>query len=156
MNGLKSSALLLLAARMGLRPVDIVGLRLGDIDWRQRQITLTQHKTGTVLPLLADVGDAIAGYLLHGRPAGAADEHVFLRTQAPFTALSPVDDLYHVAARAFARTRIPAQGGAGRVSTNGSCAHAVAFGYETRPTTCDDRPSDTGTRRLKPIFGAEN
>ena len=115
-QGLRDRALLLLAARTGLRPVDIVGLRLADIDWRQGQITLTQHKTGTVLtlPLLADVGDAIAGYLLHGRPAGAADEHVFLRTQAPFTALSPVNDLYHVAARAFARTRIPAQGGAGR------------------------------------------
>ena len=115
-QGLRDRALLLLAARTGLRPVDIVGLRLEDIDWRQGQITLTQHKTGTVLtlPLLADVGDAIAGYLLHGRPAGAADEHVFLRTQAPFTALSPVDDLYHVAARAFARTRIPAQGSGGR------------------------------------------
>ena len=110
-QGLRDRALLVLAARTGLRPVDIVGLRLGDIDWRQGQITLTQHKTGTVLtlPLLADVGDAIAGYLLHGRPAGAADEHVFLRTQAPFTALSPVDGLYHIAARAFARTRIPAQ-----------------------------------------------
>lgn len=77
---------------------------------------MTQHKTGTVLtlPLLADAGDAIASYLLHGRPAVTADEHVFLRAQAPFTALSPVNGLYHVAARAFARTRIPAPGGAGR------------------------------------------
>lgn len=115
-QGLRDRALLLLAARTGLRPVDIVGLRLGDIDWRRGQISLTQHKTGTTLtlPLLADVGDAIADYLLHGRPAGVADEHVFLRTQAPFTGLSPANGLYHVAARAVARTQITGPDGMGR------------------------------------------
>ncbi len=114
-QGLRDRALLLLAARTGLRPVDIVGLRLRDIDWQQGQSTLTQHKTGTgvTLPLLADVGDAIADYLLHGRPVGVANEHVFLRTQAPFTHLSPASDLHHVAARAFARTQIAGEDGAG-------------------------------------------
>lgn len=115
-QGLRDRALLLLAARTGLRPVDIVGLRLRDIDWRHREIILTQHKTGTMLtlPLLADVGDAVAGYLLHGRPVGVADDHVFLRTQAPFTRLSLDSDLYHVAARAFARTQTGGQDGMGR------------------------------------------
>lgn len=115
-SGLRDRALLLLAARTGLRPVDMVGLRLEDIDWRTARITLTQHKTGTVLtvPLLDDVGNAIADYLLHGRPQGIADEHVFLRTQAPFTALSPSNDLHHVAARAFSRTRTGAPEGTGR------------------------------------------
>lgn len=110
-QGLRDRALLLLGARTGLRPIDIIGLHLGDIDWRQKTITLTQHKTATVLtlPLLGDVGDAIADYLLHGRPAGAADDHVFLRSQAPFTALSSAGDLYHVAARAFERAQIPVQ-----------------------------------------------
>jgi integrase len=104
--GRRDRAMLLLAARTGLRPVDIVGLRLRDIDWRQGQITAIQHKTATTLtlPLLADVGDAIADYLLRSRPAGAMDDHVFLRAQAPFTALSPSSSLYYVAARAFART----------------------------------------------------
>lgn len=114
--GLRDRALLLLAARTGLRPVDLVGLRLGDIDWRQARITLVQHKTGAVLtlPLLADVGDAIADYLLHGRPAGVECEHVFLRAQAPFTALSQSNGLHHVAARAFSRTREGAPESAGR------------------------------------------
>lgn len=108
--GRRDRALLLLAARTGLRPVDLAGLRLGDIDWRQARITLVQHKTGRVLtvPLLADVGDAIADYLLHDHPAGG-DEHVFLRSQAPFTALSASDSLHHVAMRAFARTATPPQ-----------------------------------------------
>ena len=115
-QGLRDRAVLLLAARTGLRPVDIAGLHQGDIDWQRGQIILAQHKTGTVLtlPLLADVGDAIADYLLHGRPVGAADEQVFLRSQAPFTALSPADSLYHVAARAFARGHTARRDGGGR------------------------------------------
>lgn len=106
--GLGDRAMLLLGARTGLRPVDIVALRLQDIDWRQGQITLAQHKTDTVLtlPLLADVGEAIAGYLLHDRPAGGCDDHVFLRARAPHVALMPSNGLYDVSARAFARSGI--------------------------------------------------
>jgi integrase len=94
----------------------MVGLRLSDIDWKQGQIALTQHKTGTVLvlPLLADVGEAIAGYLLHGRPAGVADEHVFLRAQAPYVGLAPSSDLYHVASHAFARAQVGSLDSTGR------------------------------------------
>lgn len=113
--GRRNRAILLLAARTGLRPGDIAGLRLADIDWRQSRITVTQRKTATVLtlPLLADVGTAIVEYLLHGRPAGADDDHVFLRSQAPYVALAS-SDLYHVAAGAFARTETASHGGTGR------------------------------------------
>lgn len=107
-TGSRDRAMLLLGTRTGLRPVDIVALRLHDIDWRQGLITLTQHKTGAVLtlPLLADVGDAIADYLIHDRPTGVNDEHVFLRAHAPYVAFAPSDDLYAVAARAFSRAGI--------------------------------------------------
>lgn len=113
--GRRNRAMLLLAARTGLRPGDIARLRLSDIDWRQGLITVTQRKTATVLtlPLLADVGAAIAEYLLHGRPTGADDDHVFLRSQAPYVALAS-SDLYHVAAGAFARTETASNGGPGR------------------------------------------
>lgn len=107
----RDRAMLLLGARTGLRPVDIVALRLQDIDWRQGQITLVQHKTGAVLslPLLADVGEAVADYLIHDRPTGVNDEHVFLRAKAPHVALAPSNGLYDVAAGAFARTDIGSQ-----------------------------------------------
>lgn len=113
--GRRNRAILLLAARTGLRPGDIAGLRLADIDWRHARITVTQRKTATVvtLPLLADVGTAIAEYLLHGRPGGTDDDHVFLRSQAPYVALASAD-LYHVAASAFARTESATQAGTGR------------------------------------------
>jgi len=115
-TGRRDRAMLLLAARTGLRPVDIAGLLLQDIDWAQGRITLTQHKTGALLtlPLLADVGEAIADYLLHGRPGGVADEHVFLRSQAPHVGLSPSADLHWVAAAAFARTETTPRNGKGR------------------------------------------
>lgn len=115
-QGRRDKAMLLLAARTGLRPVDIAGLRLQDIDWAQGQITLTQHKTGALLtlPLLADVGEAIADYLLHGRPDGVADEHVFLRSQAPYVGLSLSSGLYNVAAAAFTRTTTSPRNGTGQ------------------------------------------
>jgi integrase len=115
-TGRRNKAMLLLAARTGLRPVDIAGLRLQDIDWAQGQITLTQHKTGALLalPLLADVGEAIVGYLIHGRPGGVADEHVFLRSQAPHVGLAPSADLYWVSAAAFARTATSPRDGKGQ------------------------------------------
>ncbi len=115
-TGRRNRATLLLAARTGLRPGDIADLRLNDIDWRQAQITVRQHKTATplTLPLLADVGAAIAEHLLQDRPAGASDDHVFLRSQAPHVALSPSTDLYHVAAGAFARAPSTAASDTGR------------------------------------------
>ncbi|NVN00536.1 tyrosine-type recombinase/integrase [Arthrobacter sp. SDTb3-6] len=114
--GRRDRAMLLLGARTGLRPVDIVALRLQDIDWRQGHITLAQHKTGAVLalPLLADVGEAIADYLLHDRATGANDEHVFLRAQAPYIALASSGSLYEVAARAFATAGVADQPHRGR------------------------------------------
>ncbi len=76
---------------------------------------MTQHKTGTVLvlPLLADVGAAIAEYLLSDRPADALDDHVFLRAQAPHVGLG-CSDLYHVAAGAFARAKTVTASDTGR------------------------------------------
>lgn len=119
--GRRNRAMLLLAARTGLRPSDIAGLRLPDIDWRQGLITVTQRKTATVLtlPLLADVGTAIAEYLLHGRPPGTDDDHVFLRSQAPYVALASTD-LYHVAAGAFACTETAPHGGSDAGSKGGA------------------------------------
>jgi len=113
--GRRNRAILLLAARTGLRPSDIAGLRLSDIDWRQSRITLTQHKTATTLtlPLLADVGAAIADYLLAGRPAGALDDHVFLRSQAPHVGFRS-SDLRHVVSGALSDAGIATNPDSGR------------------------------------------
>jgi site-specific recombinase XerD len=76
--GLRDAAMMLLAARTGLRAIDIINLKLSNIDWRANEITIVQHKTGKALslPLFADVGNAISSYILHGRP-NSDSEYVF-------------------------------------------------------------------------------
>ena len=68
--GKRDYAMMVLAAQSGLRACDVVRLELGNIDWRAREIRLVQHKTGEPLslPLEAESGNAIADYILNGRP----------------------------------------------------------------------------------------
>lgn len=71
--GKRDYAMMILAAQSGLRACDIVRLELSSIDWRAREIRLTQHKTGEPLslPLEPESGNAIADYILNGRPDSA-------------------------------------------------------------------------------------
>lgn len=68
--GRRDYAIILIAARLGLRQKDIFGLRLDSVDWRGSRIETTQSKTGEPisLPLPEDVGWAIIDYLKYGRP----------------------------------------------------------------------------------------
>ena len=56
----------MLALTTGLRACDIVGLRLGDIDWRARTVGIVQQKTGNPLtvPLTALLVAKLADYVL--------------------------------------------------------------------------------------------
>lgn len=77
--GKRDYAMMVLAAQSGLRACDVVRLEFGSIDWRTREIRLVQHKTGEPmsLPLQAESGNAIADYILNGRPDSALP-NVFL------------------------------------------------------------------------------
>ena len=83
--GRRDYALLLLAARYGLRPADIRGMQLEDIRWREGAIVIQQSKTGRklTLPLLQDVSEAMISCLRNGRPPTKA-RNVFVRHRAPF------------------------------------------------------------------------
>jgi hypothetical protein len=83
--GKRDYAMVALAVSTGLRCCDIVALRLDEIDWRRDEIRLVQAKTSRplVLPLPALAGNAVAEWILHGRPACDAPE-VFVRLQPPF------------------------------------------------------------------------
>jgi len=85
--GQRDRAVLLLLARLGLRACEIIRLTLADIDWDQAQLRV-RGKGGRqcLLPLPADVGAAIAAYLLRGRPS-CEDRHLFLRSMAPVRGL---------------------------------------------------------------------
>jgi integrase/recombinase XerD len=81
--GRRDYAILLVLARLGLRASEVVRLELDDIDWDGGQVSV-RGKGGyrTTLPLPADVGEAIAAYLRHGRPPSTC-RRVFLRARAP-------------------------------------------------------------------------
>jgi integrase/recombinase XerD len=79
-RGKRDFAILLLAARYGLRASDIRCLRFENIRWRENRIVLSQSKTQRQLelPLQAEVASAIIDYLRNGRPACDAREISFV------------------------------------------------------------------------------
>ena len=103
---LRDYAILLLLVRMGLRGGEVVAIELGDIDWRAGELTV-RGKGGRRdrLPLPADVGDALASYLQHGRPASES-RRVFLREFAPFVGFASTGALRGVLARACVRAGV--------------------------------------------------
>ncbi|MCA1791991.1 MAG: tyrosine-type recombinase/integrase [Thioalkalivibrio sp.] len=90
--GQRDRAVLLLLARLGLRAHEIIALTLEDCDWDAGHLRV-QGKGGRegLLPMPADVGEAIARYLEHGRPT-ATDRRLFLRSKAPIRGLKVGSD----------------------------------------------------------------
>jgi len=87
--GRRDYAILLVLVRLGLRAGEVADLRLDDFDWRHGEIAVTGKGNRTErLPLPADVGAAISGYLRRGRPVAALDRAVFVRVRAPHRRLS--------------------------------------------------------------------
>lgn len=87
--GIRGLAMLLLMARLGLRAAEVAGLRLSDFGWRAGELTvLGKGRRSDRMPLPADVGEAVAGYLVWARPR-AVTGVVFLTVVAPHRPLVP-------------------------------------------------------------------
>lgn len=85
--GRRDYAVILVLLRLGLRASEVAALVLDDVDWRAGELVV--HGKGNSLeqlPLPADVGEAIAGYLARGRPHSPCRE-LFLRSAAPVEGL---------------------------------------------------------------------
>ena len=112
-TGRRDYAILLLLARLGLRASEVLALELGDLRWRVGEIVV--RGKGLVhdrLPLLSDVGKAVALYLQKDRPA-AASRRVFLCRRAPHRGLGHPSTVSTIVARALARADLaPATRGA--------------------------------------------
>ena len=110
--GCRDSAILLLLVRLGLRSGEVAAMQLQDIDWRAGEI-LVRGKGGRHdrLPLPADVGEALAGYL-QLRPTGES-RAVFVGMLAPGAALTR-QAVGTVVSAACSRAGIP-QAGAHRL-----------------------------------------
>ena len=110
-KGLRDFAILTLLAVYGLRAGEIATLRLEDVDWRGQRLFIQHRKTGkeTVLPLLAQAGEAILAYLRRGRPQTSARE-IFIRVRAPHQPFRDGSSLYALVDRRLQRAGIKPQG----------------------------------------------
>ena len=86
--GRRDFAVLTLLLRLGLRVGEVAAVELTDVDWRHGEILVRGkgHREER-LPLPADVGQAVAGWLRRGRPRCACT-HVFTTLIAPRRELS--------------------------------------------------------------------
>jgi len=107
-SGQRDYAIILLAARLGIRTLDIKRLQLKDLDWAKSRIELRSSKTGTLvhLPQLPDIGWAIIEYLKNGRPK-VDSPYLFLRHLAPLEPFSDEDRLNQIIAKYMRIARIP-------------------------------------------------
>jgi integrase/recombinase XerD len=89
-NGWRDLTILHLIAYYGLRPSEVVALRLESIDWEQGLMQVYQCKTRSPLTLPLDPRTlrVLRDYLQHGRVASADDSPMlFLRARCPFIPL---------------------------------------------------------------------
>jgi site-specific recombinase XerD len=105
-RGRRDAAILLLLARLGLRASEIVFLELGDLHWRAGEIVIRgKGPQRDLVPLIAEVGDAIARYLQHGR-GPSASRRVFLRVIPPRVGLARPCAIDHIVRLAFSRAGV--------------------------------------------------
>lgn len=84
-KGKRDYAIILIAARLGLRAQDICDLSFNNLKWETNTIELLQGKTKKpiILPLLDDVGLSIIDYLKYARPECESNNVIFLRLIPP-------------------------------------------------------------------------
>jgi integrase/recombinase XerD len=106
-RGRRDHAILLLLARLGMRASEVVTLELADLHWRTAEIVV-RGKGPRVdhLPLLADVGRAVATYLRRDRGASPS-RRVFLRLIPPRIGLTRPCAIDHIVRLALSRAGVP-------------------------------------------------
>lgn len=101
-SGRRDHAILMLLARLGVRACEVAALELGDVRWRSGEMIVRgKGRVLRRLPLLPDVGAALADYLCEGRPKSGC-RSLFLRNDAPRLGLGP-DGVGFVVRRALVR-----------------------------------------------------
>ena len=99
-------AMVLPMARLGLRAQEIVAIQLDDIDWRKSEISV-RGKGGyrDKVPLLQDIGQAIADYILHERKG--TSRYLFVTQRSPYIPFKNAPIVNTILRRALEKTTIP-------------------------------------------------
>jgi integrase/recombinase XerD len=102
-RGKRNYAMVLLLARLGLRPPEVIAVRLDDIDWRSGEILVrgkgARHDR---LPLPPEVGEALADYIRCDRIT--TSRVLFVTERPPHRPFKDGQVLNHILKEAFART----------------------------------------------------
>ena len=103
----RDAAIVLLGLSTGIRAIDLINLRLSNIDWNLETISFKQSKTGNLvnIPLTLAVGNAIAKYLYKERPK-IDNDYLFVRALAPFDPLAGHTSCYAIVKNAFKKADI--------------------------------------------------
>jgi integrase/recombinase XerD len=103
---MRDYAILVLLARLGLRAGEVVSLTLDDIDWRADQLQLRcKGRRSAQVPLISEVGDALARYVQSGRPR-CATRRIFMRGCAPRVGFANSSAICCIVERALARAGV--------------------------------------------------
>ena len=127
--GRRDYAILMLLARLGLRASEVVALELDDMDWRAGEIVVRgKGQRHDRLPLLQEVGEALASYLRQDRPRGST-RRVFVRMRAPIRGFAGPQTISTIVRRALQRAdlKAPAKGVAAHL-----LRHSLATGMLRR------------------------
>jgi len=104
--GRRDYAVLLLVARLGLRAGEVVDLNLEHINWEAGELYIRgKSAREDRLPLLSEVGQAIAAYLKQDRPQSPC-RRVFLRLQAPHQGFFNGSAISHIVRCALTRAQL--------------------------------------------------
>lgn len=102
-RGLRNYAMVLLLARLGLRSPEVIAMQIDDIDWRSGEIIVrgkgARHDR---LPLLPDVGEALADYIRFDRIT--TSRALFVTERPPHQPFKNGQVLNAILKDAFART----------------------------------------------------
>ena len=131
--GLRDRAVLLSIATLGLRNQEVRNLKLTEIHWRAGEIRLaeTKGRRERALPLLQELGSALAEYVLRGRPPLDVP-HVFVRHRAPLGPITSTHGIGDIVGRHLLRARIPAPSHGAHLLRHSLATRMVNQGVEVK------------------------
>lgn len=102
-TGRRNYAMVLLMARLGLRPTEVIAVQIDDIDWRKGEILIRgKGQLHDRMPLPQDVGEALADYTQKDRKTKS--RALFVTERAPRQPFYNAQILNSVLKEAFIKT----------------------------------------------------
>ena len=107
----RDKAIIMIGLTSGMRAIDVINLKLSDINWTNETISFRQSKTGNLvcLPLILSVGNAIVEYITEERPE-VRSEYLFLSETIPHLPLQSHSSCYGIVKRCFQKAGIEKSG----------------------------------------------